>query len=488
MSRSQAARAARSQSASRRHWHHQVHLDWGRRWLYFALLQFSRHYPQDEVLNVLKEIAADNDVTSYASYEVLGEWDLLLRLYVEPFRQRRVSEDIERKMERFGFRDQKWLDVHEVVRHWVWAPGRREVGEPRAPARKDIERSWPRRELRSLNSLEQANGRRPEFVQRYVAADLVAFKRHHSGMKLAIAIQRRGPTPEDWTYQAMKLSLARVLDDSEKWMHERSLYAFGRHSETTFLIMCRIDEEAFARVRFDLLQPIGEVIRDMHARVATYPIVSDELLCFADRLPPAVVRPRHTNVAGLLQEAESHELEVKGSAFSPLDGWLYKGSVPLENNSFCVKTVCKEVVGFLNAGGGSIVVGALETRALGKTTEALEDCERIGEYVLCGIMDETFRARGWDLWERKLRDVLRSHIKPVPVNAIDIRRESFGETPLALVSIDPVEPDYFLQVNGEPDSYWARDGTSARKLSGEDLERHRKRMRAEIRRRRRSEQ
>jgi hypothetical protein len=479
---------AATKGVVRRHWHHDIQEAWGRRRLYFALLQFSRLYPPQEVLEDLKEIAADNDVTTYSSYEVMGEWDLLARLYVEPFRQRRLEEDIKDRLGQYGLRDQKWLEVHEVVRHWVWANGRRRVGPPRGPEASDIRKIWPRPELRTLNEFEEPRKRRrPAIARKYVDAHLLRFAEHQGGMKLAVAIQHRGPAPDEFMYKHMKDRLATALDDADGWLCERSLYALGRENETTFLVMCRLaGDDAFSRIRFDLLQPIGDIVKEMNARVTTYPIVSDELVCFADRLPPSVVQPAPMDVKALLEGPETTEFEIKGSAFTPLDEWLKKGKVLSEVDGYCVSTICKEIVAFLNSGGGSLLVGALETKRFGSSA-ALEDYPRNDHNIICGILDETFRVRGWDIWERKLRDILRSHIDPAPINAIEIRFEKYGDIPLGLIAVDAVEPDYYLQEK-KGKSYWVREGTSARKLEGPELERHRKRMRNEVRRRRRREE
>jgi hypothetical protein len=478
---------AKPEQVLRRHWHHDVQESWGRRRLYFALFKFSQLYPQEEVLGDLKQIAADNDVTSYATYEVMGEWDLLGRLYVEPFRQRRLEQDIKERMKQYGLRDQRWLEVHEVVRHWVWTKGRgRQVGSPSAPETSDLQKIWPRFELRKLNDLENVNGkRRPGVANQYVDAHLLTFAKHYGGMKLAIAIQQRGPAPDEFMYEQMKDRLATVLDGAGNWLRERSLYAFGRNNETTFLVMGRLaQDDAYRRVRFDLLQPIGDLVKEMNARVTTYPIVSDELVCFTDRLPPSVVQPASMDIEALLEGPETTEFEIKGSAFTPLDEWLRKGKMTSEADGFCVDTICKEVVAFLNSGGGTLLVGALETKRFG-SSEALEDYPRNEHNIICGIMDETYRTRGWDVWERKLRDILRAHIEPTPINAVEIRSVMHGETRLGLLAIDGVEPDYYLCPTKGAKSYWMREGTSARRLEGPELERHRKRMRNEVRRNRR---
>lgn len=483
------ARAAKDGRVVHRHWHHEIHQSWGRRRLYFGLLQFSRLYPRTKVLNELKELAADNAVTSYCSYEVMGEWDLLARLYVEPFRQPRLEADIADRMDKYGLRDQRWFEVREIVRHWVWASGKRRVGAPLRPDELDMGKAWPRTELRALNDLDDPlRGRRPPLARKYVDAGLLTFAEHSGGMKLAIAVQQRGPAPDEFMYAQMKQRLATVLDDADGWLRERSLYAFGRTSETAFLVMCRLaDNDAFGRLRFDLLQPIGELVKEMQARVTTYPIVSTELVCFADRLPPSVVQPAPMDIRALLEGPETTEFEIKGSAFTPLDDWLRKGKVTSETDGFCVNTICKEVVGFLNAGGGTLLIGAVEVKNY-PNSQALEDFPKTPHNIVCGVMDVTFRTRGWDVWERKLRDTLRTHISPAPVNAVEIRLYRYGDVPLGVVASDAVEPDYFLRSGKDGESYWVREGTSARRLAGTDMERHRKRMRAEVRRRRRREE
>jgi hypothetical protein len=473
----------------RRHWHHDVQVKWGGRELYFVLLQFSQLYPQDEVLTDLKEIAADNGVSSYSSYEVMGEWDLLARLYVDPRFERQMEREIKDGLRQYGLNDQSWLRVKDVVRHWVWAPNGRQVGIPNAPDTADLARLWPRLELRRLNELETLNGRRPPFARPYVDANLVAFAKHQGGMKLAIAIQQRGAPADSFMYDEMEDRLAKVLDNAGSWIRERSLYAFGRRSETAFLVMCRLARnDDYHRIRFDLLQPVGDLVKRMNARVTTYPIVSSDLVCFTDNLPASTVEPSPLDVEGLLEGPETPTFEVKGSAFTPLDDFLKKGKplsaggeLPSESDAFCVDTIGKEIVAFLNSGGGCLVVGALELSKFGKS-DAIGDWPQNEHYAICGLVDETYQKRGWDTWERKLREVLLERIKPSMLNAVEIRPVTYMAMQLGLIVVDAAEPDYFFAPKKGPETFLIREGTSARKLTGADMERHRKRMRREVRR------
>lgn len=479
------------QPVLRRHWHHDVQLEWGGRDLYFVLLKFSQLYPQDEVLADLKEIAADNGVSSYSSYEVMGEWDLLARLYVDPRLERAMEGGIKARLSQYGLNDQSWLRVKEVVRHWVWVPNGRQGGVPQAPSSEDLERVWPRSELRRLNELETLNGRRPQFAGPYVDASLVGFAKHRGGMKLAIAIQQRGAPADSFMYDEMEDRLAKVLDKAGNWIRERSLYTFGRRSETAFLVMCRLARnDDYHRIRFDLLQPIGDLVKRMNARVTTYPIVSSDLVCFIDNLPPSVVEPSPLDVESLLEGPETSTFEVKGSAFTPLDDFLKKGKtlsqggqLPAESDAFCVDTIGKEIVAFLNSGGGCLIVGVLELSNFRKSG-AIEDWPQNDHYAICGLLDETNRKRSWDAWERKLRDALLERIKPATLNAVEIRPVTYMEKDLALIVVDAVEPDYFFAPKKGAETFLIREGTSVRKLAGADMERHRKRMRKEVRHRR----
>jgi Putative DNA-binding domain len=470
--------------ALRRHWHHDVHEAWGHRRLCFWLFQFGQLYPKQDVLDELKRIAADNNVTSYASYELLGEWDILARLYIEPFQCRSFIRDVETRLKQYRFRDQHRLEVDEVVRHWIWGKGRRAVGEPARPTGRDLERLWPRNELRIINDFEPTAKRPSALVRKYVTANMLAIARHQSGMKLAIAVQRRGPAPDEFKYMRIRDDLASIIDEAGSWLAERSLYACGRDSDTTFLLMCRFAHEEFVRVRFELLQPIGEIVQLMDARLTTYPIISDDLVCFTDRLPPSVVQPAPTDIKTLLEGPETAEFEIKGSALAPLDDWLKKNSLPEEQESFFVNTICKEIVAFLNSGGGSLLIGALETKRFVKNM-ALAEFERNDYNIVCGILDPTFRERGWDIWERKVRDLMSKHIHPTLTNEVELRRVEYGDATLCVIAIDEVEPDYYLRPSTGARTFWARVGTSARRFEGPEMERHRKRMRSRVRRQRR---
>src|SRR5687768_15863047 len=63
-------------------WHHKVHERWGGERLFFWRLAFSPTYDANRILDALREVLAEQNVTSYAVYETSGLYDVLLRVWM----------------------------------------------------------------------------------------------------------------------------------------------------------------------------------------------------------------------------------------------------------------------------------------------------------------------------------------------------------------------------------------------------------------------
>lgn len=65
-------------------WHHRCHEVWAQEELSFWRLYFAPTYNHREIVTRIKTVLMDCKILSYAIYELTGEIDLLLRLWIPP--------------------------------------------------------------------------------------------------------------------------------------------------------------------------------------------------------------------------------------------------------------------------------------------------------------------------------------------------------------------------------------------------------------------
>jgi predicted HTH transcriptional regulator len=107
---------------------------------------------------------------------------------------------------------------------------------------------------------------------------------------------------------------------------------------------------------------VHEIASGSTATAMTAVIVSDDVKCFVDALSEDLDDSSTRDYLELLGADESHDFEVKGSAFARLTPWLRESKVLEENDAFFRDTVLKTICGFLNTRGGVLVVGCARVR------------------------------------------------------------------------------------------------------------------------------
>ena len=66
----------------RLHWHNSVHKEWGKERLYFYRLGFAPIYNLTAIERALSKLFARHRIGSQVTYELYGNWDLLVRLWL----------------------------------------------------------------------------------------------------------------------------------------------------------------------------------------------------------------------------------------------------------------------------------------------------------------------------------------------------------------------------------------------------------------------
>src|SRR4051794_24262590 len=96
-------------------WHAEMHQKLGRPTLHFWFLRLDSHYGKNEIFATLVECMEEAKAYAYAGYELSGEYDLMLRLWLPSDEVGRFSELLEEKVRPKLDRGHA---VDEVIRHW----------------------------------------------------------------------------------------------------------------------------------------------------------------------------------------------------------------------------------------------------------------------------------------------------------------------------------------------------------------------------------
>jgi hypothetical protein len=465
----------------RLYWHPDAHQKLTGSRLYFWFFAFATNYPRDEVVAALRDVAREMGVSSFATYELIGSFDLLARFYMRPERCTEFEEAYAKALEPFERSNSQPFRVQDIPRNWVWAGGPSKVGASKRPDKEALEQHYSRAQIELLNEEDNTSRERFALIRRFSDLGLVTRQPGDEGIKFVTTIGA-SHRPDDETRARLRHRLESTLDKLSPMIRERSLYEGEFGQRELFLVMCRIKQNHFQRVRRELLEPLGQAGAVADARLTTYPVVSDDFICFQDRLAAPAVD--HPDVTALLQGHETGQFEVKGSLATPIDDWLRDGK-PIEDlgeKSSLTKSVLKAVVALLNSGGGTVAVGALEEQAYGDAPDALERMQElplVGSYRVLGLVDKLYRQKGWDNWDRKLRSLIRDKIDPNPGVLVETREIEVGGRKICAINVDDPgdEGEFFLRVSKNASHYFGREGTQVHQMSGSEAKRHRDQVR-----------
>ena len=271
--------------------------------------------------------------------------------------------------------------------------------------------------------------------------------------------------------------IAEILHQA-KAVSEKSLY-MGSGGLGEFLVMGKVRAAQFQRIFAELIEPINELGLSHDFRARTYShICTNGLVEFIDVLPPwqdVVKESGSLPVAEYLRDEESKTLEVKASAFVNVDRWL-DGEKPKFDERILGDGVLRTITGMLNADGGTLVIGALETRE--KYRSALMDEGQLAgspvfedRYIIFGLEHDYLVAgarKDWDAFLQRLGRKIRDRIAPLPSLWVTIERQELDGRPMAVIRVR--EPDsrwFFLrEKKGDPGEFLVRQENETVALAG----------------------
>jgi hypothetical protein len=185
--------------------------------------------------------------------------------------------------------------------------------------------------------------------------------------------------------------------------------------------------------------------------------------------PPATIIRR-------LEEGETGSFDVRGSLLAPLQPWIRDGRLLVEDRDYPRRAVLRGIVGLLNSGGGTLLIGAVEDRYLTApdAMHRLREYPRVGPYVVVGLLDPTFTKYGWDKWEHRFRNLVAHDIDPSPGVLVGCRLLEIHGRPVCSVTVAAPRYDeaYFLRTESKQSSYYVREGPHVVALQGSEMVRH----------------
>jgi hypothetical protein len=109
-----------------------LHRVWARGSLRFWLLRFAEGYKREEMFDQIEDLMREAGVGAYASYELSGEFDILLRAWIPLEQTGRFPELIEERLLLHPEDDQREYVTVEIVRQWIWSEEGSTVFTPQA--------------------------------------------------------------------------------------------------------------------------------------------------------------------------------------------------------------------------------------------------------------------------------------------------------------------------------------------------------------------
>lgn len=445
-------------AVSRYQWHSRVHKEWGKERLYFWRLRFQPVYERGAVIDRLQEVFEEMDIASYAVYELFGEADLLLRVWLKTAHTATDLKDkLHERIRELNLSHAEHFSVSKILRHWVWDD------EGLAPPSNDrLLEPLPDHHINQVNM-----GRATRSTLSTLTADgLLAETLHIRGIKFAMVIT--APVQELSLDQQndLRRRVTEIVEQADR-IQERSLYqgsGFG-----LYLLLGRVDYDHFDDIRRQLADPIntGVVPASIGARTYTMIVPGQDFLLFQDILPLAkqIRDDEDFHAEQVLRSDESSKIEVKASAYLDYNRLLLGDGRREKNDEWTTEGVLRAVCALLNTEGGTVVVGALEQRRfprLGPFAEA----PKIGRYICVGVEPDYF-GRDWDRYELDLQKLFRDRIKDKPGLWLNVTREAVQGVDVAKIYIRQPDRDWYY-LDGR--RFFVRQGGATIELDGPDAD------------------
>jgi hypothetical protein len=447
-------------------WHHKVHEAWGKERLYFVRLNFYPTYDFPNIQKGIQSVLYDKAILSYVMYELTGDWDMLLRLWLPTsMSSADFVDSLHKVLMEYRVNQHEVFHVSKVITHWVWDGGR--TGAMPTPSDSILRTPPSDDEIQRINDGLITDSDARVFQDR----NIIAPWKPGPGVKFLILVPEVRAVSVD-APKALARRVRQILQ-SAPGVSEISVYigeGFAR-----LLVMARVEPDKFDTAISKIIGDINNCgVHDFFG-IRTYTYVTlncaEHALHFEDRLPVAaeLFGPEEPVMETLLSESESAKLEVKGSAFVDLNRYFLGDGVLEPSDKITNEGVVRAIVGMLNAEGGKIVVGALEAskfaKCAGTLRERLKTLEVFNDYIVCGI-EYDYLGKNWDAFLLRLLDIIEARIAPSPSVWLTIKREVFYGKEMCVISVRKPANDWFYFVHDGTTVFYVRQSNRTVELPG----------------------
>jgi hypothetical protein len=478
-------------------------------------------YDREEMFDKLVECLDEIGITAYAAYELTGEFDVLLRVWI-PVSQ--IGGFPEKLKEAVHPSDKREFRVAEAMRHWPWRDDRSQVPQPcdvdalaETTSPGDIEILNRLSDETHRGDVARRSSTDTEPVDRLMGANAITDLPAGTGIRLFIRLKAQERLEEEVWEQTTRNVIKtldkitrpkgkrRAISDNGRFtIDEVSLYTCNDRS---LLVLCRIPYTSWHSMRDNLIEPLASTpgvrqtttmpaLSQNFVRSRDYLVLDDQAAAaVAEKSPPdsdgegpeedgVPIPPPPSvppGVSEYLERPENKDFEAKGSAFAPLEQWLSRPlQVPRHKNlkespGFFRDTIAKTIVAMLNSGGGALLIGVLERDKFAKHKSELlklriAQMPDAGRFCLLGLRDPTFQESGWDGFDLKFNRLLKESIQGEVADLVSVYRDFYSKETLALILVDyPGMRDGFFLRDGKERRFMVRRGGSTDELQGPDI-------------------
>lgn len=483
-------------------WHDAVHEREGST-LTFWRLSFGPRYNRDEIFDDLEEFYATAGIRSHIAYETLGEFDLLLRLWVP---RGPLAGEVESSLRSHLSRHDVW-DVQHMFStqnaHWT-------ARDRLAPTQGIDEVYVSNATISSINAFNDrqvagADDTFPEGVQSLIAANLlVPIDLDERGIRFYIALSRPfralNPGARNSIFKRLEQECSTAQKDFRTANPEAppghiSIYSGNGGTFTDYLLLGRAPHSYFHEfIRHVALVVRGMDLVDEHGmRPHTYVLANQMFAeCTEHRQALSV---EQNDLESLKLRDESQTLEYKATFSVNLRRMLFDGG--LHKSDDLIDAVARTVCGMLNSDeGGILILGVLEVDREYAAAQKHSD-KRAGELLarlsqafgyepeitdgavtrplpnLTTGIELEYGSDGpyesADVFFRAVRDALRDRIEPTPWPWIRMEAVPEDGRTIAVISVTPSDTWCYAKLgDGSDEAFFVREAASTRKYSARE--------------------
>lgn len=476
-------------------------------------LGFTPNYMRKQIFEVLHRLFDELGITAHTAYETLGDYDLLLRLWVP---KAYLLEEVELRM-RQELESCNRHGIYYIACHTVLHPSDNEGPHDITEALK-IVRSLRDEELHAIGEYnrQQADtaplidevhyGQRewadvPEIPRPAMVDELIS-----AGALKSVPLSTRGvrffvtfdPPRRPFARDMKKLTLdslrTKCLEVTEKWrklMPELdrphvSIYSGNSTLMSDFIVMARAPHGCFHGFVRDLVMGIRDVdlIKALEIRPYTH-VISDRMFAEFAETRRSSDDPEPIDEA-TVQSMEDESLEFKATLRENVRSFITVGRH--ERSAARVDDVIKAVCGLLNSPRpGRLIIGVLEVRGeIANRKDPIAYLDRLRDEfgyaydpgdllnvpnAIVGIEVE-IGPDGFpdeDQYVRFLSEKLMSNLRPQPFPYVRIKLVPIGGRTVCVVSTRPADTWFEARVGKEREwKFFARAAASTHAYEGQD--------------------